>query len=176
MSRNLGRLPSLAGCQDTGGPVLGPWAWEQGPDVRTSPIIPCVEGMRGEAGHHHPEPLPPAPKKGADDRRRARRHGIDQLTVRGGVRWEVGARRAERPRCAWRATILRVEVGGWVWRGGWSLGQVRSGLPKGLLASQPQRDIGRGGHGPADWGSRGWVVEGGLARWGLVCLYHGLML
>lgn len=158
--------------------MLGPWAWEQGPDVRTSPIIPCVEGMRGEAGHHHPEPLPPAPKKGADDRRRARRHGIDQLTVGGGVRWEVDARSAERPRCAWRATMPCVEVGGWVWRGGWSLGQVRSGLHKGLLAlSLSGTSAGEGtgqriGGAGVEW-SR---VEGGLARWGLVCLYHGLML
>lgn len=157
--------------------MLGGWVWEQGPDVRTSPIIPCAEGMRGEAGHHHLwAAVHQHHQKHADDTRQARRHGIDQLTVswRAMIRESAGGgcTQAARPSCALQATIAV-----WRWAAvGWSLGQVRSGLHKGLLPLQPQRDIGRGGHGPGDWGDQGLRAGEGSPQvafwWGIVCLYH----
>lgn len=125
--------------------MLGAWIWEQGPDVRTSPIIPCWRACEARQGTIMIEPLPPAPKT-ADDRHRVRRHGIDQLTVS----WcaiKRGCRRAGRPRCAWQATIrilLEVTGDGWMWRGALSLGQVRGPAYIRGASSQPQRDIGQG--------------------------------
>lgn len=72
--------------------------------------------------------------------------------------------------CVWRSTVWLVAR-----RGGWSLGQVRSGLHKGAPcapASQPQRDIGRAGQectGQEIGGIRG-RGRGRVWLWWEICL------
>lgn len=152
--------------------MLGPWAWEQGPDVRTSPIIPCVwracEARQGTTSlsrcRQHPKKVQMTGEEPAGT-------GSISLLWAGACdgRWMHAA---QRPRCAWRATmLLRVEVGGWVWRGGWSLGQVRSGLHKELLAlSLSGTSAGEGtgqriGGAGVEWSRAGSRVEGRGGVW-----------
>ena len=86
--------------------------------------------------------------------------GADMQTDRG-----VPGRR----RCCWRWTFGCGAV-----RCRWA--KVRGPAYIRGASSQPQRDIGRGGHGPGDWGGRGSRVVRGRGRGERVCLWWGSCL